>query len=52
MNPGAQVHSNVLGELLHVPLLRHGSERHMFKSISQFFPCNKISNNCMVKEVV
>ena len=39
LNPWAQVHSNESGELLHVPSLRQGLERHMFKSFSQFLPC-------------
>ena len=39
LNPGAHIHSNELGELLHVPPLRQGLERHMFKSFSQFLPC-------------
>ena len=45
VNPGAQVHSNVLGELLHVPLLRQGTERHMFKSFSQFLPYKHMSDH-------
>ena len=39
VNSGAQVHSYVLGELLHIPSLRQGSERHIFISISQLLPC-------------
>lgn len=39
LNPGVHVHSNISGELLHVPPLRQGFERHMFISISQLLPC-------------
>ena len=39
LNPGAHIHSNELGELLHVPPLRQGLERHIFRSFSQFLPC-------------
>ena len=39
VNSGAHVHSNILGELLHIPSLRQGLERHMLMSISQFLPC-------------
>ena len=53
LNPGVHAHLNELGELLHVPPLKQGLERHLFMSISQFLPCkHKIINNITVVPAV
>ena len=43
VKPVLQVQEKVSCPFVHVPPLWHGLERHWFKSISQSFPCMKVS---------